>query len=160
MATATETQQANGSGLADVAKIRDILFGEQADQIDERIIMLESAVNSLRQENKRLRQALEAEVTSRGEAGNILTEALQREANDIRGEIKHSNSFMKKQLMQQDKTQEERLGKLLNVFGEHLVAQQIAFEQEVADFQTILHKRQEVQLKMSNALLESLNALK
>jgi hypothetical protein len=49
----------------DVQIIREILFGDQAKQFQARIERLEQAIAALKEENNQLRQALEAEASTR-----------------------------------------------------------------------------------------------
>ncbi len=49
----------------EVENIRNILFGEQINQTEERFRQIENSINSLRLENSKLREALEAELTQR-----------------------------------------------------------------------------------------------
>jgi valyl-tRNA synthetase len=60
MATNKKEQQPE-----DLVQIRNLLFGEQADQYDERFQAVENSINSLRRENRNLRNALEVEATAR-----------------------------------------------------------------------------------------------
>ncbi len=53
---------------SDVQIIREILFGQQSKQFQERIAALEEAVDALRQENARLRADLSAELASERQA--------------------------------------------------------------------------------------------
>lgn len=57
----TNVQKPSG----EVDDIRKILFGDQIAQIEERFNQNENAISQLRTENRNLRQALEAEVTTR-----------------------------------------------------------------------------------------------
>lgn len=56
------------SDKSDLSQLRSLLFGEQAQQTDDRFEMLESSINALRRENRQLRQALEVEAMARIEA--------------------------------------------------------------------------------------------
>jgi len=56
----------------EVENIRNILFGEQINQTEERFRQIENSINSLRLENSKLREALEAELTQREKNENEL----------------------------------------------------------------------------------------
>lgn len=66
----------------DLQQIRNILFGEQASQIEDRFAALEQNINALRRETRQLRQALEVEATARTEADHALNQdhTLKRDA--------------------------------------------------------------------------------
>ena len=71
----------------EVDNIRNILFGQQAVQYEERFEIIDKAINSLRNETKSLRQALETEFTEREVSDQKLGQALEaefasREASD------------------------------------------------------------------------------
>lgn len=57
----------------EVENIRNILFGEQINQTEERFRQIENSINSLRLENSKLREALEAELTQREKNENELS---------------------------------------------------------------------------------------
>ena len=57
----------------EVESIRNILFGEQINQTEERFRQIENSINSLRLENSKLREALEAELTQREKNENELS---------------------------------------------------------------------------------------
>jgi vacuolar-type H+-ATPase subunit I/STV1 len=63
----------------DLQQLRDILFGEQALQTEDRFAALESAINTLRRETRQLRQALEIEAIARLEADNTQGESFAQE---------------------------------------------------------------------------------
>lgn len=75
------------AGSPDLQQIRNILFGEQASQIEDRFTTLEQNINALRRETRQLRQALEVEATARTEADHALddSQTAQRQAalNDL-----------------------------------------------------------------------------
>lgn len=165
MALVTDTPQTNGHGLAnDVAKIRDILFGEQANQMDERIISLEAAVNSLRQENTRLRQALEAEVTSRSQADKTLSQAnktlvesISKEKSFVTATFADTSKQFDKKLAEQAKTQQTQVNNLIGKLASHLVAQQAEHSKQIASLQAVLQNSQQAQELLASKLLESLD---
>lgn len=64
----SDTPDASASENSDMNRLRDLLFGEQALQTDDRFAALDMAVNALRRENRSLRQALEIEAMARLEA--------------------------------------------------------------------------------------------
>lgn len=66
----------NASPKNDVDNIRNILFGDQISQMDERFAQIERSINQLRAENRNLREALEAEVTQRESAFQSLQELI------------------------------------------------------------------------------------
>ena len=77
----------NDSPSNEVDNIRNILFGQQAVQYEERFEIIDKAINSLRNETKSLRQALETEFTEREVSDQKLGQALEaefasREASD------------------------------------------------------------------------------
>lgn len=157
MALVTETPHTNGTGLAnDVAKIRDILFGEQANQMDERILGLESAINSLRQENTRLRQALEAEVTARSQANQTIAESLGKEKSAILATVSQTKSGVEKQLFTHANSQQTQLNSLINTLATHLVEQQNVHSKQIAGLQMVLQNSQQAQERLANTLLASL----
>lgn len=161
MAIVTETPKTNGNGLAnDVAKIRDILFGEQANQMDERILSLESAINSLRQENSRLRQALEAEVTSRSRANDAIVESMGVEKTVVNTAISEATSKIEKQLFTHANSQQTQLNDLINTLAGHLVAQQAEQNKQIAGLQAVLQSSGQAQELLANSLLKSLNTTK
>lgn len=161
MALVTETPQTNGTGLAnDVAKIRDILFGEQANQMDERILGLESAINSLRQENTRLRQALEAEVTSRSQANQTIAESMGKEKATMNTSITDVKNKMEKQIFTHANSQQTQLNALINTLATHLVAQQAEHSKQIAGLQAVLQNSHQAQELLASKLLESLNTTK
>jgi uncharacterized protein YaaN involved in tellurite resistance len=49
----------------EVDSIRKLLFGDQVAQMEERFVSIEKSLTQLRTENRNLRQALEAELTTR-----------------------------------------------------------------------------------------------
>ncbi len=62
----------------EVENIRNILFGDQINQTEERFRQIENSINTLRLENSKLREALEAELSQRekneNELRNLITE--------------------------------------------------------------------------------------
>lgn len=83
------TESGQNSPKNEVENIRNILFGEQLNQSEERFRQIENSVNSLRLEISKLREALEAELT-------------QREKNEI--ELRNNISELKAQLVQERKS--------------------------------------------------------
>jgi chromosome segregation ATPase len=79
----------DNANMNDVDNIRKILFGDQIAQMEERFGQLENSIAQLRNENRNLRQALEAELTEREKAvqelKNLL-DAAQQEWTKKRGE--------------------------------------------------------------------------
>lgn len=71
----------------DLQQIRNILFGEQASQIEERFDGLDRAINALRRETRALRQALEAEATARTEADRAQLQRLIKERDEAYREL-------------------------------------------------------------------------
>ncbi|MCO5188901.1 MAG: hypothetical protein M9941_00060 [Anaerolineae bacterium] len=63
----------------DLQQIRNLLFGEQATQYDDRFLAVENAINALRRENRALRNALEVEATARTEHDHTQNERLVAE---------------------------------------------------------------------------------
>ena len=57
-------------------QLRSLLFGDQAQQTEDRLESLETAINSLRRENRQLRHALEVEAMSRLDADREQGETL------------------------------------------------------------------------------------
>ncbi|HUN24257.1 MAG TPA: hypothetical protein PK299_14090 [Anaerolineales bacterium] len=75
------------SGLEDVRRIREILFGEQAKQIVDRIDILEQQIASLRRENSMLRQLLDEEVSAREQSQQQTTTQLNQQMTSTRREL-------------------------------------------------------------------------
>ncbi len=77
------------ANVNDVDNIRKILFGDQIAQMEDRFVQVENSIAQLRSENRSLRQALEAEVTAREEAVQVLKnllETVRQEWDQKRGE--------------------------------------------------------------------------
>lgn len=85
----------------EVENIRNILFGEQINQTEERFRQIENSINSLRLENSKLREALEAELT-------------QREKNE--NELSTHMSELKAQIMKERKENFSDQSELLTAF--------------------------------------------
>jgi predicted RNase H-like nuclease (RuvC/YqgF family) len=82
-----QDQPTPSKGANDIDSIRSILFGDQVSQIDVRFETLEKAIDSLRSENRSLRQALETELTMRENGDGELErkiDILQNENRNLR----------------------------------------------------------------------------
>lgn len=82
----------------EVEKIRSILFGDQAAQFEERINAIDRALDALRNDNRKLRQALETELTQREQSDQNLEQMLNSLENKINAELsqrqKNSDEYM------------------------------------------------------------------
>ena len=71
----------------DLQRLRDILFGEQALQTEDRFETLEKSINALRRETRQLRNAIEMEAISRikidGEQKALLQKERQHALTDL-----------------------------------------------------------------------------
>ncbi len=72
---------------SDLNQLRSLLFGEQAQQTDERFETLDNAVNSLRRENRQLRHALEVEAMTRIEADESMGSSFSTEVDTSLSEL-------------------------------------------------------------------------
>jgi len=70
-----------------IDNIRNILFGDQVAQIEERFNLLDQVINSLRNENRNLRQALESELTMREQAIKDLQNKINTLESDLQNKI-------------------------------------------------------------------------
>lgn len=71
----------------DVNVIRDILFGDQLKNIQQRIKQLESALLSVQEENHKLRQLIDAETENRLQAGKTTEKTLNSTVSKIQDQI-------------------------------------------------------------------------
>ena len=71
-----QSKASSGSPKNEVDNIRNILFGDQINQMEERFVQLEKSISQLRTENRNVREALEAEVTQRENAFQTLQDTL------------------------------------------------------------------------------------
>lgn len=95
-----EKNNPNSSPKNEVDNIRNILFGDQINQMEERFAQLERSIVQLRTENRNLREALEAEVTQRENAFLTAQETIheldkirtdhQTDQNELVNEVKQA----------------------------------------------------------------------
>lgn len=71
-----QSKASSRSPKNEVDNIRNILFGDQINQMEERFVQLEKSISQLRTENRNLREALEAEVTQRENAFQTLQDTI------------------------------------------------------------------------------------
>jgi uncharacterized phage infection (PIP) family protein YhgE len=104
------------SGLEDVRRIREILFGEQAKQIVDRIDILEQQIASLRRENSMLRQLLDEEVSAREQSQQQTTTQLNQQMTSTRRELFTNLQDMHAELSQSlDSKDRARQSEILNL---------------------------------------------
>lgn len=131
------------STSSDLSQLRNLLFGEQAQQTDDRFEMLENSINALRRENRQLRQALEVEAMTRIEAdeslGNSFSNTLNTDLNQFSAILskqaseekvartgQHTDLISALQAMQKDQAQG------MSTLVDHLQSERQAQEQQFA----------------------------
>ena len=157
------------SETSDLNQLRGLLFGEQAQQTDDRFEMLENSINALRRENRQLRQALEVEAMTRIEAdesqGNSFTDSVDSSLNELSTILlTHVQSERTKRAQQHvamvdalsalETSQNEVTGKLIA----HLQHEQAARSQQFAALKAQLSAENGSQNEVSDALTNLLSA--
>lgn len=130
--------ETNTSGFEDVKRIREILFGEQAKQIVERIDLLEQQISNLRRENSLLRQLLEEEVSARESSMQQANASNSQQSSTLRREL-----FQNLQSIQSELTQS-------------LEGKDRARQSEILNLQTALVSEAEVRHRENVSLAEKL----
>ncbi|MCO5184523.1 MAG: hypothetical protein M9928_18690 [Anaerolineae bacterium] len=104
----------------DLQQIRNLLFGEQATQYDDRFLAVENAINALRRENRALRNALEVEATARTEHDHTQNERLIAERDAALTDLTDVLQAYLKEEQAQRAARLEALTKTLDAFLQHL----------------------------------------
>lgn len=104
----------------DLQQIRNLLFGDQATQYDDRFLAVESAINALRRENRTLRNALEVEATARTEHDRAQNERLVAERDAALTDLTDVLHAYLKEEQAQRAVQLETLTQTLDAFLQHL----------------------------------------
>ena len=151
------------SESSDLSQLRNLLFGEQAQQTDDRFEMLENSINALRRENRQLRQALEVEAMTRIEAdeslGNAFSNALDTDINKLatiflqqaRAEQQAQNQQHQAMLSALDTLQDGQDQALAQLI-EHLQGERKARKQQMAALKAQLSAENTTQNSLSEKL--------
>ena len=136
---------------SDMNRLRDLLFGEQALQTDDRFAALEMAVNSLRRENRSLRQALEIEAMSRLEASREESAAA---ANNLDQSVIDMAQVLLSHLANEKTARTNQASKL----ADSLAAMQKSQDETTAQLISHLQQEQKTRAAQFTALRDSLAA--
>lgn len=106
----SEENAANAANeVNEVDNIRNILFGEQAQQIEERFISVEKSIASLQRETRHLRQLLDVECSAREKADQALNELVQAMDKRLQQELAALEERTRAELRTRDDTWKKHL---------------------------------------------------
>ncbi len=130
---------------SDLSQLRNLLFGEQAQQTDDRFEALENSIKSIQRENRQLRQALELEANMRVAADEAQSSQI---AHAIDGSLHELSSILVEHL-NSDRKQKADLHKSVDALIETLEKSQNEMSMRLLEH---LQNEQEVRAKQFELL--------